>query len=475
MSTNTSNGNGLQLGRFIATVLIAVVIWLLPVPTGVEPKAWHLLAIFVATIFGLILRPLPMGAVVLTGMIATSLTGTLKVGDALSGFSNPTVWLIFVAFLFARAFAKTGLGKRIAFLFIRAFGHKTLGLGYALAASDLVLSPGIPSGTARSGGILFPITRSLVSAFGSEPGPTASKIGRFLMISTFQAHAITAAIFMTSMAGNPLLAELSKKSCGVEITWGSWAAAGIVPGIIALLVMVYLIYRMDRPEITETPEAREMAVDALAKMGPMTRDEWVVFGTFVLALLLWLTGSLTNIDATTVALFGLALMIFCGTITWQDVLEEHSGWETLVWFGGIVGMASMLAKLGFFKWFATYVSAHVTGLPWVPALIILALVYTYTGYFFASLTAHIVAMFVPFLTVAVAVGAPPLLAALILAFSSSLCVGLTHYGSGPNVIYFGAGYCSLSRWWVMGFIVTTVNCIVFLLVGSIYWKMIGLF
>lgn len=475
MSTNTSNGNGLQLGRFVATVLVAVVIWFLPVPTGVEAKAWHLLAVFVATIFGLVLQPLPMGAVVLTGMIVTALTGTLSITEALSGFGNATVWLIFVAFLFARAFAKTGLGRRIAYMFIRAFGHKTLGLAYALAASDLVLSPGIPSGTARSGGVLFPITRSLASAFGSEPGPTATKIGRFLIITTFQVHAITAAIFMTSMAGNPLLAELSKKSCNVEITWGSWAAAGIVPGIIALLVMVFLIYRIDRPEIKETPEARDLAIKELNTMGNMTKDEWVVFGTFVLALLLWLTGSWTGINATVVALLGLVLMILCGTITWQDVLNEKSGWETLVWFGGIVGMASMLSKLGFFKWFATFVSGHVTGMPWVPALIILALIYNYTGYFFASLTAHIVAMFVPFLTVAVAVGSPPLLAALILAFSSSLCVGLTHYGSGPNVIYFGAGYCSLTRWWAIGFTVVTVNCLIFFAVGSVYWKLIGLF
>ena len=145
---------------------------------------------------------------------------------------------------------------------------------------------------------------------------------------------MTAAMFMTSMAGNPLLAELSKKSCNVEITWGSWAAAGIIPGIIALLIMVFLIYKIDRPEITETPEARDMAIKELDAMGGMSRDEWVVFGTFMLALLLWLTGSWTGLDATVVALLGLALMIFCGTITWQDVLNERSGWETLVWFGG---------------------------------------------------------------------------------------------------------------------------------------------
>ena len=372
ISTNTSKG--VRIGRLIATVLVAVVIWFLPFPAGIDPKAWHLFAIFVATILGLILQPLPMGAVVLIGVISTALTETLSIADALNGFSNPTVWLIFVAFIFARAFAKTGLGRRVAYWFIRAFGHKTLGLGYALAASDLVLAPGIPSGAARTGGVLYPIVRSLSSAFGSEPGLTAGKIGRFLHLSTYQAHGVTCAMFMTAMAANPLITEFAKKSAGVEITWGTWALAAIVPGLISLLVMTYMIYKIDRPEITETPQAAQMAREELAKMGAISRDEKVVCGTFALALVLWVTGSITHIDATVVALLGLALMLLFGALTWEDVLAERTGWDTLIWFGGVVGMATMLSKLGLFKWFAGFVSAHVTGLPWLPAFIILLLV-----------------------------------------------------------------------------------------------------
>ena len=467
--------SGARIGRLIPVVLAGVVIWLLPVPTGVDPKAWHLFAIFVATILGLILQPLPMGAVVICGVIATALTGTLSIGDALNGFSNATVWLIFVAFLFARAFTKTGLGRRVAYVFIRLFGHKTLGLGYALAASDLLLAPAIPSGAARTGGVLYPIVRSLSGAFASEPGPTAGKIGRFLHINTYQAHGVTCAMFMTSMAANPLIAEFASKSANVHITWGTWALAGIVPGIVSLLVLTYLIYKLDRPEITETPQAAQLARDELTRMGAMTRDEWVVLGTFVLALALWVTGSLTGIDATVVALLGLALMILVGTITWNDVLAERSGWDTLIWFGGIVGMATMLAKLGLFKWFAAEVSVHVAGLPWLPALIVILLVYNFSGYLFASLTAHVVALYVPFLTVAVAVGAPPLFAALLLAFFSSLCVSLTHYAGGPAPVYYGSNYVSLPRWWGVGFLVGAVNIAIWLGVGSFYWRALGLF
>jgi DASS family divalent anion:Na+ symporter len=381
-----------RTAKWAALVAVGAIIWYSPIPSGIAVKAWHLFAIFVTTILGLILQPLPMGAVVLIGTITTALTETLSIGDALNGFSNSTVWLIFVAFLFARAFAKTGLGRRVAFWFIRAFGHKTLGLAYAIAASDLVLSPAIPSGAARTGGVLYPIVRSLSSSFDSEPGPTAGRIGRFLHLTTYQAHGVTCAMFMTAMAANPLITELAKKTAQVDITWGSWALAGIVPGLVSLLVMIYVIYRIDRPEISETPQAAQLAREELARMGPVTRDEKIVLATFALALLLWLTGSVTKIDATVVAIVGLSLMLLLGTMSWEDVLAERKGWDTLMWFGGLVGMATMLSKLGLFKWFATFVSAHVTGLPWLPALILLVVLYNFSGYLFASLTAHTVAL-----------------------------------------------------------------------------------
>jgi len=461
--------------RGVATALVAVVIWCLPMPAGVSGKAWHLFAIFFATIIGLILQPLPMGAVVLLGTTLTALTGTLSIADALNGFMNGTVWLIVVAFLFARAFSKTGLGRRIAYLLIRAVGHRTIGLAYALAVSDMILAPGIPSGAARTGGVLFPIVKSLATTYGSEPGPTAGRIGSYLMLSAYHVHAVTCAMFLTSMAANPLIAELTKKTIGIEITWGGWALAALGPGLLSFLIMPLLIFQLARPEIRQTPEAAELATTELAKMGPMGRAEWVVLGAFALALGLWLTGSWTGIDATVVAFLGLCLMLVLGAIGWDDVLAERPGWDALIWFGGLVGMATMLAKLGLIKWFSVAVGGYVKGWPWLPALAILALVYMYSHYFFASLTAHASAFFVPFLTVAVAAGAPPYFAALTFAFFSNLCVCLTHYGGGPSPVYFGAGYVSLKKWWGIGFLVSLVYLVIWMGLGPFYWRAIGLF
>jgi DASS family divalent anion:Na+ symporter len=464
-----------RIVRGIATILVAVLIWFLPVPAGVALKAWHLLAIFAATIVGLILQPLPMGAVVLIGTMATALTGTLSPADALNGFANTTVWLIFAAFLFARGFIKTGLGGRIAYWFIWAFGRRTLGLAYAMALSDLVIAPATPSNTARAGGVLFPVVRGLCVTFNSEPGPTAGRIGRFLMLSTYQTDVITSGMFMTAMAANPLIVELTKKTVNIQLSWGGWALAALLPGLLSLLVMPLVIYWLSPPEITETPEATTMAREQLAKMGPSRREEWVVMGVFALALALWGTATLTGIDATVVALLGVGVMLVTGVIGWDDVLGERGGWDALIWFGGLVGMAAMLGRLNLIKWFSEFVAGYVKGWAWLPALGVLVLVYLFSHYGFASLTAHVSAMFVPFLTVAVAAGAPPLLAALAFAFFSSLNACLTHYGTGPAPIYYGAGYTDLKTWWGIGFVASLVHIVIWMGVGPLYWKALGLF
>jgi divalent anion:Na+ symporter, DASS family len=131
--------------RLLGVLVVGTIIWLIPPPGTVEPRAWHLLAIFVATIVGIIAKPLPMGAIALLGIAMTALSGTLTINQALSGFGNSTIWLIVVAFFISRGFIKTGLGSRIAYLFMAALGKKTLGLGYGLIATDLVLAPAIPA------------------------------------------------------------------------------------------------------------------------------------------------------------------------------------------------------------------------------------------------------------------------------------------------------------------------------------------
>jgi len=465
---------GARLKPLIATLLVGGVLWFTPPPHGVSSEAWHLLAIFVATIVGIVAKPLPMPAVALIGIFATVLTRTLEIQEALSGFANPVIWLIVLAFLIARGFIKTGLSRRIAYFFIALLGRKTLGLGYGLIATDLVMAPAIPSNTARSGGVIFPVLCSLAKAYDSEPQSGSSRrIGAFLVITAFQGTLISSSMFMTAMAANPLAVELASK-LSIEVTWLRWMLAASVPGLVSLTLMPLFVYWLYPPEVRETPAAAAMAKDALTRMGPMKREEWIMLGVFFLLLTLWIFGRLLGVHTTTTALAGLVILLLTGVLEWDDIVQEREAWNTLVWFAALVMMASFLNELGFIPWFSESVSQRMSGLTWITAYLGVTIVYFYSHYLFASNTAHVSSMYAPFLAAALAVGTPPLLAALTLAFFSNLSACTTHYGTGPAPIFFGAQFVEAGTWWKLGATLSFLYLAIWLGIGICWWKVLGL-
>ena len=465
-----------QKTAVILPILTGSIIWFLPTPSGVEEKAWHLLAIFIATIIGFITKPLPMGAVAVFALIAVVITKTLTIQEGLSGFSHATSWLTFSSFLIARGFIKTGLAARLAYLFIKILGKKTLLLSYGLLATDLVLSPAMPSGNARAGGVIFPLVKSLAQIYDSEPhNGTARKIGSFLMITAFQGTQISTAMFVTAMVANPLMMDLAGEM-GIKITWITWALAALVPGIISLLIMPLLIYVCYPPEIKHTPEAPDLARQKLTEMGKINRQEVLMAGTLLLLLLLWTFGdNLGGITSATTALMGVGLLLATNVLSWQEITEERKAWNILIWFSILLMMATFLNELGLISWVSQQVGNIVVGFPWQLAFLFLSIVYFYNGYFFASKAARASAMYAPFLSVAIAVGTPPMYAALTLAFLLNLSGCLTHYGTAVAPIYFGSGYVDVNIWWKLGLGLSIVYIVLWLLVGGLWWKILGLF
>jgi DASS family divalent anion:Na+ symporter len=188
----------------------------------------------------------------------------------------------------------------------------------------------------------------------------------------------------------------------------------------------------------------------------------------------WILGPVIGLDVTAAAFIGVAALLLTGVLTWEDACAQHEAWSTFIWFATLVMMATYVGQFGFIAWFTGQVASMFPGLGWMPGLIGLSLVYFYTHYLFASITAHVSAMFAPFLAVALALGTPPLLGALVLAFFSNLFASLTHYGTAPAPILFGSGHVTLGTWWRVGAIVSVVNIVIWLGIGAAWWRLLGL-
>ncbi len=482
-------------------VAIAVVILLIPAPAGVKPHAWQLLAMFVGIIAAIIGKAMPIGALSIVAIMLVAVTGVTvdlsdpklttpdkitaaAMKDALSSLADPLIWLIGVSIMISRGLLKTGLGARIGYYFIALFGKRTLGIGYSLALSELILAPVTPSNTARGGGIIHPVMKAIASSYDSDPEKgTQNRMGKYLALVNYHSNPISSAMFITATAPNPLVVNLIAETVGSEfrLSWGTWAWAMLVPGLVAFALMPLVLYFVCPPEIKETPNSAQFAKDRLAEMGKMKRDEKIMLAIFAVLLVLWaglpslLLGKAFTVNATATAFIGLSLLLLSGVLTWDDVLKEKGAWDTVIWFSALVMMAGYLNKLGLIKWFSGVLESGIghMGLSGIAVAVLLTLAYLYTHYIFASTTAHITAMFAAFLTAGITLHAPPMLMALMMAAASSIMMTLTHYATGTSPVIFGSGYTTLGEWWKAGFVMSVVNILVFGIVGALWWKSLG--
>lgn len=478
--------------KAIAPIVVAAIVALVPTPDGLAPHAWHFFAIFAGVIVGLMLEPLPGGAI---GFIGVTLVAVLApwvlyapaelakpgfkpanaaLAWALSGFSNSTVWLIFGAFMFALGYDKTGLGRRIALVLVKAMGRRTLTLGFAVMVADTILAPFTPSNTARSGGTIFPVIRNLPALYDSKPNdPSARRIGSYIMWVALSTTCVTSSLFLTGLAPNLLAVELVNKTSQVSLTWTQWFTAFAPIGITLLILVPPLAYWLYPPTVKEGTEVPSWAAGELRQMGALSRREITLAILVVIALVMWIFGG-DAINPTTAALVVISLMLVTGVVTWDDIIKNSTAWNTLAWFATLVALADGLNKVGFVKWFADSVAAHMTGFSPFAAMVVLVLVFYFTHYLFASVTAHVTAL----LPVMLAVGStipgmnmPQF--ALLLCLTLGIMGVLTPYATGPSPVYYGSGYLPSADYWRLGAIFGVIFIAVFLAIGLPWLALVG--
>jgi L-tartrate/succinate antiporter len=463
---------------------IGLVIALIPPPPGLAQYSWWYLALFVTVIVGLIVEPVPAAAVGLLGVTAAAVlcryvlfspaqiaapgfnANSAAISWALSGFSNSTVWLIFSAFVFSLGYEKTGLGKRISLLLLSRLGGRTLTLGYAIMLADLALAPFMPSNTARSGGTIYPVIENIPAFYQSRPNdPSSRRIGSFLMWTAIASTCVTSSMFLTGLATNVLAVELVRKTVHLDLGWGQWFLAFLPVGLILLATTPGLSYLLYPPELKTCPEVPEWAHKELRQMGPLSRKEMILLGLVIAALALWIFGT-SLMDATTVALLVVGLLVVTRTVTWTNVLDDKPAFNTLIWFGTLVTLAGGLATTGVVGWLTGEVGPVLATLSPLAGLIGLILLFMLLHYLFASTTAHATALLPLMLTMATQIpGLPIMKAALALCLTLGIMGIITPYGCGPSPVYAGSGFLPGRDYWRLGAIFGAYFLLVFLLIG----------
>jgi L-tartrate/succinate antiporter len=452
-------------------IAAAAIISLCPAPAGLEQHAWYFFAIFAGTIAALVIESFPfaaiglMGSTVVAALAPWVLFGPKELANPkfkaaeeaikwmLTGWSSSTVWLVFTAFTFALGYEKTGLGRRIALVLVKLMGRRTLFLGYAVMLTDALIAPFTSSNTARSAGTIFPIIRNLPALYDSKPhDPSSRKIGGYIMWVAFATTGVTSSMFLTALAPNLLCVEIIRNTAKIDISWTEWFVAAAPFGIVMLLVLPLLVYWIYPPEITEGNEVPRWAATQLTEMGPLSRNEIVLAILVFTAILFWIFGAAV-INATTVALVAVTLMILLKIVKWDDVAGNKTAWNTIVLLAFLVSLAQGLSSTGFIQWFDSSIATYMQGFSPIVTLYVLVAIFFFSHYMFASTTPHATAMMPVMLAVGMSVpGMPIKQLALLLAMTHGIMGVITPYATGPAPVYYGSGYITGREFWRLGFI-----------------------
>jgi DASS family divalent anion:Na+ symporter len=220
------------------------------------------------------------------------------------------------------------------------------------------------------------------------------------------------------------------------------------------------------PELKATPEAPEAARRQLASMGRLSRDEWIMAATFVGLITLWSLSGVLGINKTAVAFLGLAVLLLGGVLTLDDLKGRGDALTTLIWFAILYTLSTYLDKFGFMRFVGGKIALGIADLQWPVVYVILITSYVLIHYFFVSQTAQMLALYAVFLTVGIDAGVPAPLIAMMLLFATNFFAAITPQGSSANILFVGSGYMTTSEAYRNGGIITLVNLVIFLIVGT---------
>lgn len=462
--------------KLLPVVLIPLALWMMPTPAGLKAETWHVVALYIALLLGLVVKP--FSEPVITLIIIGILSMFIDTKITFSGYGSSMTWFIVAVTIVCAAFVKTGLGKRIAYNLLTRFGKTSLGLGYIMVFVDLILSPATGSNMSRTS-IDYPVFRNIAESVGSTPEKDPRKLGAYLTMLMYVVSMSTAVLFLTGMATNAITVSLAQKMLNVNIDWMTWFKAAVVPAGIVLALGPIVVYKLYKPDLKDLGDIKPIMKKGLEEMGPMKKEEKILSVLFILAVLGWMFGDkikIVNLDMQIVAFVFLALTMLFGILNWNDIIAQKGAWNTFVWYGAFYGVAGTLASKGFYTWLAKELEVYLklSQLNPMVAVIILLIISLAVRYFFVSNSAYVASFYPVLFALALTTKAPIMVVALLLAFFAGYGSLLTHYGNGAGIYTFATGYCTQKDFWTVGTIMVGVALVVFLFIGLPYWKIIGL-
>ncbi len=454
-SEGAASGLRPRVGLLLGPLLFAAML-LAPVPDGLSAAGWRAAAVGALMAAWWVTEAVPIAATALLPLPLFPLLGVAKIEAAAAPYANPLIFLFMGGFLLALAMQRWSLHRRIALNVVGRVGTSPARLVGGFMAATALISMWV-SNTATAV-MMLPIGISvteLVLPREGEAGEEERAFAAALMLGIAYAASIGGFATLIGTPPNALLAGFVRETYGYEVGFGQWMLVGVPLMLLVLpLTWLLLVRGVFRIRAREIPGGRELIDREIAKLGPMSRPEWMVLVVFGAAAVLWVVhpflrwvpeGVLSDAGIG----MGAALLLFVlpsgrgrGGFVLDGGVFARLPWEVLLLFGGGLSLADALTQTGVAKW----IGAGLQGVAALPLPVVVAVVCAVIVLLseVASNTAVAAALLPVVGSLALGIGENPLLLVIPAALAAS-CGFMLPVATPPNAIAYGTGHVSVPQ------------------------------
>ncbi|MEU6857317.1 DASS family sodium-coupled anion symporter [Glycomyces sp. NPDC046736] len=460
------------VGWFLAP-LVSVVFYFLPFDMARDQQT--LAAVLLGVVVLWICEPIPIPVGGLIGVGAVVVLGVAPPDDVLGPFGSSTVFTFIGAFILAQAMLKHGVAQRVAYfvLGLPGVGKSTVRTIVAFGVITCLLSAFI-SNTATVAmlmptalGILAVIAKLLQDQGKVRPDfdPLRLRVGAALMLMLAYGASVGGLLTPVGSPPNLIGRGLIEEATGERISFGQWMLMAFPICAIMFVVLVIVLFLVNKPEIRRIEGVEEYIRDKRAEQGPMSRAEKNTVIAFLFTVTFWLVpaavGLIAGTDSATyatvsdrldegvVAVIGASLLFILPinwkkqepTLTWKDAAKID--WGTILLFGTGIIFGAMLSSTGLAKTIGDGASdtLGITSLFAITAFaVVLSIMISETTSNTAS-AAVVVPIIIP---LAVGAGVDPIVPAMAATFAASFGFMLP-VSTPQNAIVYGTGAVPMTR------------------------------
>jgi di/tricarboxylate transporter len=460
-----------KLGLLVV-VLLALYVALAKPFGNLTPQGHHIFGVVLVTLGLWIFREsslayLAGGAILFGGSLAFG----LPLNVVASGYLSSAVWVLIPALFFGFALAKTGLGKRIAYLVLKTFEPSYAGVILSWFIIGLILSALTPSITVRIS-IVMPIAINLVEACKLADRSRGSGL---ICLAAWGGALLPGTGWLTGSLWGVFMMGFYPAEVKPLVTFGTWFEYLAVPWFIVTILFFALIYVFLKPK-EPLALSRSAFREQYAALGKITVPEIITGLILVSTLVLFSTEKLHGISTPAVALLAFfGLMIF-GIINFPEI-STGVNWDVINFFGVVVSLVAIFKAAGITEWAKPLIEPSILAYASSPVIFLLVITIGFWvirfvdipwGFSTIALTAP---LFIPLYQ---NFGLHPALVSMaVIAGGNSFFLPYQQ----PFIMIGDA--VTKSRGWSasqvsIGGAVYAVSVIVAIIVGSFYWKAMGL-